>query len=104
MLPVTQLKSSEMFSPYITEKTARFKGKVTPQQLDSARKTGYLHIKDCNMACLPHLPYEITSLTIENCNNLTNLAGLPANIQSLTIIDCENINVCDLPSTVKFAY
>ncbi|HBA9710843.1 TPA: type III secretion protein GogB [Escherichia coli] len=101
MLPVTQLKSTEMFSSYITEKTARFKDEITPQQLDRARETGYLHIKDSHMACLPHLPHEITSLTIENCNNLTDLAGVPANIQSLSIIDCENINVSDLPTTVK---
>ncbi|EOM1386353.1 type III secretion system effector EspK, partial [Escherichia coli] len=50
---------------------------------------------------LPQLPNEITSVTIENCNNLTILTGLPVNTQNLSVINCEKLQITDIPSTVK---
>ncbi|EEV6794765.1 type III secretion protein GogB, partial [Escherichia coli] len=47
------------------------------------------------------LPNEITSVTIENCNNLTILTGLPVNTQNLSVINCEKLQITDIPSTVK---
>ncbi|EON0385512.1 type III secretion protein GogB, partial [Escherichia coli] len=44
---------------------------------------------------------EITSVTIENCNNLTILTGLPVNTQNLSVINCEKLQITDIPSTVK---
>ncbi|EOS9086312.1 type III secretion protein GogB, partial [Escherichia coli] len=46
-------------------------------------------------------PNEITSVTIENCNNLTILTGLPVNTQNLSVINCEKLQITDIPSTVK---
>ncbi|EOC3359519.1 type III secretion protein GogB, partial [Escherichia coli] len=43
----------------------------------------------------------ITSVTIENCNNLTILTGLPVNTQNLSVINCEKLQITDIPSTVK---
>ncbi|EQB4284982.1 type III secretion system effector EspK, partial [Escherichia coli] len=66
-----------------------------------ARAIGRLYIKDCDIEYLPQLPNEITSVTIENCNNLTILTGLPVNTQNLSVINCEKLQITDIPSTVK---
>lgn len=56
------------------------------------------------MENLPHLPYGITSLTVDNGNNLTGLTGLPTSILSVSIIDCEKLKIYDLPPTVKILH
>ncbi|EEX0981199.1 type III secretion system effector EspK, partial [Escherichia coli] len=77
------------------------KSEITPIQIEEARASGRLYIKDCDIEYLPQLPNEITSVTIENCNNLTTLTGLPVNTQNLSVINCEKLQITDMPSTVK---
>ncbi|WP_044862204.1 type III secretion system effector EspK, partial [Escherichia coli] len=77
------------------------KSEITPTQIEEARAIGRLYIKDCDIEYLPQLPNEITSVTIENCNNLTILTGLPVNTQNLSVINCEKLQITDIPSTVK---
>ncbi|EEQ3461086.1 type III secretion system effector EspK, partial [Escherichia coli] len=80
---------------------AGIKSEITPIQIEEARASGRLYIKDCDIEYLPQLPNEITSVTIENCNNLTILTGLPVNTQNLSVINCEKLQITDIPSTVK---
>ncbi|EOM2365990.1 type III secretion system effector EspK, partial [Escherichia coli] len=81
--------------------SAGIKSEITPTQIEEARAIGRLYIKDCDIEYLPQLPNEITSVTIENCNNLTTLTGLPVNTQNLSVINCEKLQITDIPSTVK---
>ncbi|EEZ4506172.1 type III secretion system effector EspK, partial [Escherichia coli] len=81
--------------------SAGIKSEITPIQIEEARASGRLYIKDCDIEYLPQLPNEITSVTIENCNNLTILTGLPVNTQNLSVINCEKLQITDIPSTVK---
>ncbi|EMW5141310.1 type III secretion system effector EspK, partial [Escherichia coli] len=83
------------------ETSAGIKSEITPIQIEEARASGRLYIKDCDIEYLPQLPNEITSVTIENCNNLTILTGLPVNTQNLSVINCEKLQITDIPSTVK---
>ncbi|WP_199902864.1 type III secretion system effector EspK, partial [Escherichia coli] len=83
------------------ETSAGIKSEITPTQIEEARAIGRLYIKDCDIEYLPQLPNEITSVTIENCNNLTILTGLPVNTQNLSVINCEKLQITDIPSTVK---
>lgn len=99
MLSTSQLKLSGTACHHITETPASFKSEITSRQLEDARESGCLHIKNCDMEFLPHLPEEITAITIENCNKLTGLTGLPVNIKSLSVINCENLKVSELPPT-----
>lgn len=101
MLSTSQLKLSGTACHHITETPASFKSEITSRQLEDARESGCLHIKNCDMEFLPHLPEEITAITIENCNKLTGLTGLPVNIKSLSVINCENLKVSELPPTVR---
>ncbi|EFK1666867.1 type III secretion system effector EspK, partial [Escherichia coli] len=86
---------------YSAETSAGIKSEITPIQIEEARASGRLYIKDCDIEYLPQLPNEITSVTIENCNNLTILTGLPVNTQNLSVINCEKLQITDIPSTVK---
>ena len=101
MFPTSQLKSSGILYSNPAETSASIKREITPTQIEEARSSGCLHVKDCNIEHLPQLPCEITSVTIENCNNLTNLTGLPVNTQNLSVINCEKLQITDMPSTVK---
>ncbi|ECG8610354.1 type III secretion protein GogB [Salmonella enterica subsp. salamae] len=101
MLPISQLQPSGTFCSYPSETSASTKNKITHMQLEEARVSGCLHIKNCDMEYLPPLPNEITSVTVENCNNLISLEGLPDAIQRLSVINCEKLEVCDLPLAVK---
>ncbi|EIC2048544.1 type III secretion system effector EspK, partial [Escherichia coli] len=89
------------FCSYSAETSAGIKSEITPIQIEEARASGRLYIKDCDIEYLPQLPNEITSVTIENCNNLTILTGLPVNTQNLSVINCEKLQITDIPSTVK---
>ncbi|EES9133609.1 type III secretion system protein, partial [Escherichia coli] len=89
------------FCSYSAETSAGIKSEITPIQIEEARASGRLYIKDCDIEYLPQLPNEITSVTIENCNNLTTLTGLPVNTQNLSVINCEKLQITDMPSTVK---
>ncbi|RFQ62699.1 type III secretion system effector EspK [Escherichia coli] len=101
MLPTSQLRPSGTFYSYSAETSAGIKSEITPIQIEEARASGRLYIKDCDIEYLPQLPNEITSVTIENCNNLTILTGLPVNTQNLSVINCEKLQITDIPSTVK---
>ena len=101
MFPTSQLKSSGILYSNPAETSASIKREITPTQIEEARSSGCLHVKDCDIEYLPQLPCEITSVTIENCNNLTNLTGLPVNTQNLSVINCEKLQITDMPSTVK---
>ncbi len=101
MLPTSQLRPTGTFCSYSAETSAGIKSEITPIQIEEARASGRLYIKDCDIEYLPQLPNEITSVTIENCNNLTNLTGLPVNTQNLSVINCEKLQITDIPSTVK---
>ncbi|HCS7456923.1 TPA: type III secretion protein GogB, partial [Escherichia coli] len=82
MLPTSQLRPTGTFCSYPAETSADIKSEITPIQIEEARASGRLYIKDCDIEYLPQLPNEITSVTIENCNNLTTLTGLPVNTQN----------------------
>ncbi len=101
MLPTSQLRPTRTFCSYSAETSAGIKSEITPIQIEEARASGRLYIKDCDIEYLPQLPNEITSVTIENCNNLTTLTGLPVNTQNLSVINCEKLQITDMPSTVK---
>ncbi|EFK1696178.1 type III secretion system effector EspK [Escherichia coli] len=101
MLPTSQLRPTRTFCSYSAETSAGIKSEITPIQIEEARASGRLYIKDCDIEYLPQLPNEITSVTIENCNNLTILTGLPVNTQNLSVINCEKLQITDIPSTVK---
>ncbi|EOA6875047.1 type III secretion system effector EspK [Escherichia coli] len=101
MLPTSQLRPSGTFYSNSAETSAGIKSEITPTQIEEARAIGRLYIKDCDIEYLPQLPNEITSVTIENCNNLTTLTGLPVNTQNLSVINCEKLQITDIPSTVK---
>ncbi|EHW2674019.1 type III secretion system effector EspK, partial [Escherichia coli] len=101
MLPTSQLRPTGTFCSYSAETSAGIKSEITPIQIEEARASGRLYIKDCDIEYLPQLPNEITSVTIENCNNLTILTGLPVNTQNLSVINCEKLQITDIPSTVK---
>ncbi|EKB0319736.1 type III secretion protein GogB [Escherichia coli] len=101
MLPISQLQSPRTLCPYPSETDASIKNGITHIQLEEAKSSGCLHVKDCDMEYLPPLPNEITSVTVENCNNLLSLEGLPGNIQRLSVIGCENLKINDLPVTIK---
>ncbi|EET9098641.1 type III secretion system effector EspK [Escherichia coli] len=101
MLPTSQLRLTGTFCSYSAETSAGIKSEITPIQIEEARASGRLYIKDCDIEYLPQLPNEITSVTIENCNNLTILTGLPVNTQNLSVINCEKLQITDIPSTVK---
>ncbi|EPM3371541.1 type III secretion system effector EspK [Escherichia coli] len=101
MLPTSQLRPSGTFYSNSAETSAGIKSEITPTQIEEARAIGRLYIKDCDIEYLPQLPNEITSVTIENCNNLTILTGLPVNTQNLSVINCEKLQITDIPSTVK---
>ncbi|EFA6052077.1 type III secretion system effector EspK [Escherichia coli] len=101
MLPTSQLRPTGTFCSYSAETSAGIKSEITPIQIEEARASGRLYIKDCDIEYLPQLPNEITSVTIENCNNLTTLTGLPVNTQNLSVINCEKLQITDMPSTVK---
>ena len=101
MLPTSQLRPTGTFCSYSAETSADIKSEITPIQIEEARASGRLYIKDCDIEYLPQLPNEITSVTIENCNNLTTLTGLPVNTQNLSVINCEKLQITDMPSTVK---
>lgn len=101
MLPTSQLRPSGTFCSYSAETSAGIKSEITPTQIEEARASGRLYIKDCDIEYLPQLPNEITSVTIENCNNLITLTGLPVNTQNLSVINCEKLQITDIPSTVK---
>ena len=73
MLPTSQLRPTGTFCSYSAETSAGIKSEITPIQIEEARASGRLYIKDCDIEYLPQLPNEITSVTIENCNNLTSL-------------------------------
>ncbi|MEC9749606.1 type III secretion system effector EspK [Escherichia coli] len=101
MLPTSQLTSSMMPYSNPAETSAGIKGEITLAQIEEARACGRLYVKDCDIEYLPQLPCEITSVTIENCNNLTTLTGLPVNIQKLSVINCEKLQITDIAPTVK---
>lgn len=101
MLPTSQLRPTGTFCSYSAETSADIKSEIIPIQIEEARASGRLYIKDCDIEYLPQLPNEITSVTIENCNNLTTLTGLPVNTQNLSVINCEKLQITDMPSTVK---
>ncbi|EPW1928755.1 hypothetical protein ACWE6V_004707 [Escherichia coli] len=46
MLPISQLKSPMAACPHFIETTANLKSEITLQQLEEARESGCLHVKN----------------------------------------------------------
>ncbi|KAA0652915.1 type III secretion protein GogB, partial [Escherichia coli] len=58
---------------------------ITPIQIEEARASGRLYIKDCDIEYLPQLPNEITSVTIENCNILKAMLAICGRLRSSAV-------------------
>lgn len=53
MLPTSQLRPTGTFCSYPAETSADIKSEITPIQIEEARASGRLYIKDCDIEYLP---------------------------------------------------
>ncbi|EEU9685965.1 type III secretion protein GogB, partial [Escherichia coli] len=53
MLPTSQLRPTGTFCSYSAETSADIKSEITPIQIEEARASGRLYIKDCDIEYLP---------------------------------------------------
>lgn len=65
MLPTSQLKSSGIPYSNPNETSTSTKSEITLPQIEEARASGCLHVKNCNIEYLPQLPSEITSIIVQ---------------------------------------
>ena len=80
MLPTSQLRPTGTFCSYSAETSADIKSEITPIQIEEARASGRLYIKDCDIEYLPQLPNGFAPIFPDTCYHLTHYWPAAADI------------------------